>query len=146
MSLNSTIRNVRFAQGVEISLPIDVLESTGELDLPNNSSNVDTGVIISSDRAGGAEVSFIVRRYTVEEGERIENITYRVVNIPSAVNPSDKWILVRPYKSDEGISTEVTFSLSVDGNNVKILASTSLLSGTGHECTIYYRVSLFNKI
>ena len=146
MSLNSTIRNVRFAQGVEISLPIDVLDTSGEVEIPNNSSNVNTGIKINSDRAGGAEISLLIRRFTNGGGERIENITYRIVNVPSAVNPNDKWILVRPYKSDEGISTEVTFSLSVSGNEVTALASSSLLSGTGHKCTIYYRVSLFNKI
>lgn len=147
MRLNSTIRNVRFAQGVEISLPIDVLEASGEIDIPNDTLELDTGIKISSLRSGGAEISLIANRFTEEEGDKIENIVYRIVLVPSAPL-ENRWVLVTPYKSDEGDSTGLTFSLSIDptGEEATLLVSSSNLSGTGHRCILYYRTALFNKI
>jgi hypothetical protein len=143
MPSNSEIRTLFFAQGVDISLPSGVLNDEGEIDIPNNQNPaVTTG--LSFDLATYREVIFDygIRRRTDSTTGLIEGGRMRLTSNPDGVGAA-KWILKWDNKNDEGVSPGVTFSKSVVGNVVDLMALTTNLAGANHHCYFTYSLTTF---
>lgn len=145
MSINSTIRNINFAQGVDVTGAFKPLEESRTYHLENNVTNFRTDIIANSSVCSGMDVDLIVRRYTSEEGEMIENISYRLFYIPSEANATDRWRLAKKYKSDEGKSTGVSLGIGFFGigDEATLTLSTTDIEGDDHDCTVYVLTKIF---
>ena len=132
--MNSEIRTLHFAQGVDVDSALS-LEETGDIDLANNTANQDLS--LSYDLAEYREIVFTytIRRRTDSTTGLIERGQIRLTADPDGAGAL-KWILSTESKNDEGVSPGVTFSKSVVGNVVDLQASTTNLAGANHHCYV----------
>ncbi len=139
--MNSEIRTLHFAQGVDVDSAI-AIEETGDIDLANNTASQDLD--LSYDLAEFREIIFTysVRRRTDSTTGLIERGQIRLTADPDGAGAL-KWILSTESKNDEGTTPGVTFSKSVTGNVVDLLASTSNIAGANHHCYVNWNLKKF---
>lgn len=136
--MNSEIRTLHFAQGVEVEPADGIVEESGNISLANNTADQDTGLSFDLNDYREVGVHYSIRRRTDSTTGLIERGYLRLTADPD--NVGDSWILSHPERNDEGTTPGVTFSKDVVGDVVTLEASTTNLAGDNHECIVSYRL------
>lgn len=143
MPSNADIRTVHFAQGVDITLPAGVLDDSSSKVIVNNAASASTGLTFDRNTYQEVIIDYAIRRRTDSVAERFERGRLRLTARQDAVVDADKWFLAFDHKADEDLSPTVAFSISVTGDIVTLLYTSSNMAGTNHECSMYYKLTTF---
>lgn len=152
MPTNAEIRNIQFMQGVEVDLPSNVLDDTGNKIVINNAANQSTGLTFNALSYREVIITYSMRRRTdttVAAGDVIiEKGQIRLTSNPDAALLANKWIFDHEEQRNEGISPEVTFDKLVTDDGlgnaiVDLLYSSSNLAGANHNCVMSYALKSF---
>lgn len=143
MPSNSQLRNIHFAQGVEITLPVTVLNDSDELDLANNQAALSTGITVDLTTTRELIFDYTIRRRTDLTTGLIERARMRLTANPDGVLQADKWILSWDFQNNEGVTPGVTFTITVAAGIATLKYATTNIAGANHHCYWSYSLTTF---
>ena len=152
MPSNAEIRTLQFMQGVEVDLPSNVLDDTGNKIVINNAANQSTGLVFNANTYREVIIDYSIRRRTddtVAAGDVIiEGGQIKLTSNPDAALLINKWLKKHMEREDEGVFPGVTFDLEItddgEGNAIVDLLYTSTnLAGANHNCVMSYALTSF---
>lgn len=151
MPSNAAIRTIQFQQGVEVDLPANILNDTGEKIIINNSTNASTGLTFRDDTYREVVIIYSIRRRTdataLAGDVIIERGQLRLTANPDAALLANRWILKFDNQDDEGIASGVIFSISITDDAgvavVDLQYTSTNLAGANHECFMSYGLTSF---
>lgn len=148
MPTNAELRTIQFSQGVEVNLPANVLDDTGNKVVINNAANQSTGLKFKDNAYREVIVDYSIRRRTDTTTGLIERGRLRLTANPDALLDANRWILSYDNENDEGALTGVTLStlvtVDIDGiAEVDLLYTSTNLAGANHNCIMSYALTSF---
>lgn len=142
MPSNAQIRTLKFMQGVSVSGGSSILNDSDTIQLLNNVSNQSTLLTYDLNVYREVILDYTLRRRTSTTTGLIERGRMRLTANPDGVG-ANKWILSWDNQNDEGAASGITFSLSVVGDIVTLLYTSTNLAGAAHECDFSYALTSF---
>lgn len=148
MPTNAELRTIQFAQGVEVNLPANVLDDTGNKVVINNAANQSTGLVFKDDAYREVIVDYSIRRRTDTTTGLIERGRLRLTSNPDGALLADKWVLKWDSQDNEGIETGVTLAKVVTDlgggvTQVDLQYTSDNLAGANHACVMSYALTSF---
>lgn len=148
MPSNAELRTIQFSQGVEVILPANVLDETGNKIVINNAANQSTGLTFSDGIYREVIIDYSIRRRTDTTTGLIERGRLRLTSNPDAALLANKWVKSYDFQNNEGVDTGVTLSIAVTDNGdgtrtVDLQYTSSNLAGANHNCMMSYALTSF---